>query len=156
MSENQKVSEEKFDSEGFEKLKAAFDEYESEQKERFKNFSVGLLKSSKVPQEANVPGAGWVKFVLLSHEEISELAKRFKDDQREFELQALFKMMKACYPDLTEKDLRDAPWDLVRALEKALLNEGFLPRQVRRSMTGLAGAVKPSGLQPSSTSTTTP
>jgi len=61
------MSEEKFDSEGFEKLKAAFNEYEAEQKERFKNFSVGLLKSSKVPQEANVTGAGWVKFVLLTH-----------------------------------------------------------------------------------------
>ena len=150
------MSEEKFDSEGFEKLKAAFNEYEAEQKERFKNFSVGLLKSSKVPQEANVPGAGWVKFVLLSHEELSELAKRFKDDQREFELQALFKMIQPCYSDLAEKDLRDAPWDLVRALEKALLNEGFLPRQVRRSMTGFTGATKPSRSQPSSTSTTTP
>jgi len=40
------MSEEKFDAEGFEKLKAAFNEYEAEQKERFKNFSVGLLKSS--------------------------------------------------------------------------------------------------------------
>ena len=38
------MSEEKFDSEGFEKLKAAFNEYEAEQRERFKNFSVGLLK----------------------------------------------------------------------------------------------------------------
>ena len=92
--------------EGFEKLKAAFNEYEAEQKERFKNFSVGLLKSSKVPQEANVPGAGWVKFVLLTHNELSDLAKFYKDDQREFELQALLKMMKPCYPDLTEKDLR--------------------------------------------------
>jgi len=150
------MSEEKFDLEGFEKLKAAFDEYEAEQKERFKNFNVGLLKNSKVPQEANVPGAGWVKFVLLTHNELSDLAKFYKDDQREFELQALLKMMKPCYPDLAEKDLRDAPWDLVRALEKALLNEGFLPRQVRRSMTGSAGAAKPSGSQPSSTSTTTP
>ena len=156
MSENQKVTEEKFDAEGFEKLKAAFNEYEAEQKERFKNFSVGLLKSSKVPQEANVPGAGWVKFVLLSHEELSELGKKYKDDQREFELQALYKMMKPCYPDLTEKDLRDAPWDLVRALEKALLNEGFLPRMMRQSATGFIGAVKPSESQPLSTSTTTP
>ena len=78
------MSEEKFDVEGFEKLKAAFNEYEAEQKERFKNFSVGLLKSSKVPQEANVPGAGWVKFVLLTHDELSDLAKFYKDDQREF------------------------------------------------------------------------
>ena len=148
--------EEKFDVEGFQKLKAAFDEYEAEQKERFKNFSVGLLKNSKVPQEANVSGAGWVKFVLLSHEELSELGKKYKDDQREFELQALFKMLSPCYQEMTEKDLRDAPWDLVRALEKALLNEGFLPRTVRRSMTGFIGAVKPSGSQPSSTSTTTP
>ena len=45
------MSEEKFDSEGFEKLKAAFNEYEAEQRERFKNFSVGLLKNSKIPQE---------------------------------------------------------------------------------------------------------
>ena len=44
------MSEEKFDVEGFEKLKAAFNEYEAEQRERFKNFSAGLLKSSKVPQ----------------------------------------------------------------------------------------------------------
>ena len=79
----------KFDVEGFEKLKAAFDEYEAKQKERFKNFSVGLLKSSKVPQEANVPGTGWVKFELLTHNELSDLAKFYKDDQREFELQAL-------------------------------------------------------------------
>ena len=154
MSENQK--EEKFDVEGFQKLKAAFDEYEAEQKERFKNFSVALLKKSKVPQEANVSGAGWVKFVLLSHEELSELGKKYKDDQREFELQALLKMMSPCYPEMTEKDLREAPWDLVRALEKALLNEGFLPRMVRRSMTGFTGAAKPSASQPSSTSTTTP
>lgn len=148
--------EEKFDSEGFQKLKAAFGEYEAEQKERFRNFSVGLLKNSKIPQEANVPGAGWVKFVLLSHEELSELGKKYKEDQREFEFQALLKMVQPCYPDLTEKDLRDAPWDLVRALEKALLNEGFLPRMVRRSMTGFIGAMKPSGSQPSSTSTITP
>jgi len=33
------MSEEKFDAEGFEKLKAAFNEYEAEQKERFKNFA---------------------------------------------------------------------------------------------------------------------
>jgi hypothetical protein len=142
MSENQQSKEEKFDSEGFEKLKVAFNEFDAEQKERFKNFSVGLLKNSKVPQEANVPGAGWVKFVLLSHEELSELGKKYKDDQREFELQALFKMMQPCYPEMVEKDLRDAPWDLVRALEKALLNEGFLTRQVRRSMTGFIGAEK--------------
>ncbi len=150
------MSEEKFDVEGFQKLKAAFDEYEAEQKERFKNFSVSLLKNSKVPQEANVPGAGWVKFVLLSHEELSELGRRYKDDQREFEFQALLKMMQPCYPDLTEKDLRDAPWDLVRSLEKALLNEGFLPRQVRRSMTGFIGAEKRKESQSSSTSTITP
>jgi hypothetical protein len=148
--------EEKFDAEGFEKLKAAFNEYEVEQKERFRNFSVSLLKNSKVPQEANVPGAGWVKYVLLSHEELSELGRKFKDDQREFEFQALFKMMSPCYPDLTEKDLRDAPWDLVRALEKALLNEGFLPRMVRRSMTGFIGAQKPKESQLSSASTITP
>ena len=58
MSESQKVKEEKLDAEGIEKLKAAFDEYEAEQKERFKNFSIDLLKNSKVPQEANVPSAG--------------------------------------------------------------------------------------------------
>jgi hypothetical protein len=156
MSESPKVKEEKFDAEGFEKLKAAFNEYEAEQKERFKNFSVGLLKNTKVPQEANIAGIGWVKFMLLSHEELSDLAKFYKADQREFELQALLKMMKPCYPDLAEKDLRDAPWDLVRALEKALLNEGFLPRQVRQLMTGSTGAQKPNESQPSSTSTTTP
>ena len=150
------MSEEKFDLEGFQKLKAAFDEYETEQKERFKNFSVSLLKNSKIPQETNVPGAGWVKFVLLSHEELSELGRRFKDDQREFEFQALLRMMQPCYPELTETALRDAPWDLVRALEKALLNEGFLPRPVRRSMTGFTGAEKRKESQPSSTSTTTP
>jgi hypothetical protein len=44
------IREEKFDAEGFEKLKAEFDKYEAEQKVRFKNFSVGLLTSSKVPQ----------------------------------------------------------------------------------------------------------
>jgi len=41
------MSQEKFDVEGFEKLKAAFDEYEAEQKERFKNFSVCLLRNSR-------------------------------------------------------------------------------------------------------------
>ncbi len=83
------MSEEKFDVVGFEKLKTAFDEYEAYKKERFKNFSVCLLKNSKVPQEANVPGAGWVKVVLLTHNELSDLAKFYKDDQRELELQSL-------------------------------------------------------------------
>ena len=45
------MSEERFDGEGFEKLKAAFNEYEAEQKERFKNFSVGLLKSSSAQSQ---------------------------------------------------------------------------------------------------------
>ncbi|HYA78646.1 MAG TPA: hypothetical protein VEF91_08025, partial [Verrucomicrobiae bacterium] len=49
----------------------------------------------------------------------SDLAKFYKDDQREFELQALLKMMKPCYPDLTEKDLRDAPWDPLAPSTKA-------------------------------------
>jgi hypothetical protein len=142
------LPEEEFDVKGFEKLRAAFEEYEAEQKERFKNFSVGLLKDSKVPQCANVPGLGWVNFVLLTYEELTELGKRYKDDQREFEFQALFKMMGSCYPELAEKDLRDAPWDAVRALQKALLNEGFLPRQVRRSATSFIGAERPSGSQP--------
>ena len=42
------ISEEKFDTECFEKLKAVFNEYEAEQKERFKNFSRGLSNSSKL------------------------------------------------------------------------------------------------------------
>ena len=50
------MSEEKFDSEGFEKLKAAFNEYEAEQKERFKNFSVGLLKNSSVEPLSDLIG----------------------------------------------------------------------------------------------------
>jgi hypothetical protein len=61
------------------RIKALFDEYEAEQKERFKNFSVGLLMRSKIPQEANVTGAGWVKFVLLTHNELSDL-EVYKDD----------------------------------------------------------------------------
>jgi len=97
------MSEEKFDSEGFEKLKAAFNEYEAEQKERFKNFSVTLLKNSKVPQEANVPGAGWVKFVLLTHNELSDLAKFYKDDKREFELQGASKDDEALLPRLNRE-----------------------------------------------------
>jgi hypothetical protein len=139
---------EEFDAKGFEKLKAAFEEYQAEQKERFKNFNVTMLRNSKVPQCANVPGLGWVNFVILTHDELSELGKRYKDDQREFQLQALFKMMSPCYSELTLKDLQDAPWDAVHALQKALLNEGFLPRQVRRSTTGFIGAEKPSASQP--------
>ena len=42
------MSEEKFDVEGFKKLIATFNEYEAEQKERFKYLVVGLLKSIKV------------------------------------------------------------------------------------------------------------
>ena len=102
-------------------------------------------------------GAGWVESVLLTHNELSDLAKFYKDYQREFELQALLKMMKPCYPDLSEEDLRDAPWDLVQGFWRRLcLMRVFLPLTVRWSMTGFTGAAKPSGSQPSSTSTTTP
>ena len=40
------MSEEKFDVEDSGKLKSAFEALKEEQKERFKNFSVGLLKNS--------------------------------------------------------------------------------------------------------------
>ena len=68
------MSEEKFDVECFEKLKAAFNEYEAERKERFKNFSVGLLKSSKVPQEVNVSGVG--------KSEINHYARKVRANRR--------------------------------------------------------------------------
>jgi|SRR5208283_926577 len=134
------MPDEKFDSEGYLKLKAAFDEYEQEQKDRFRNFSVSQLKNPKIPQETNVPGAGWVKFVLLSYDDLSDLGTRFKDNPREFNVQALLKMMQPCYPEMALKDLQDAPWDLITALVKALLNEGFLPRAVKTSPTGYIGA----------------
>ncbi|MGA2524024.1 MAG: hypothetical protein ABSF65_07730 [Candidatus Bathyarchaeia archaeon] len=41
------MSEEKFDVEGFEKLKAAFSEYEAEQKERFKNLAQACLRVAR-------------------------------------------------------------------------------------------------------------
>jgi hypothetical protein len=52
-----------------------------------------------------IEGIGEIRYVLLSEADISELTKRFPDDPRERNLQALFRSMAAADAEITLEKL---------------------------------------------------
>ena len=134
------MSEEQFDREGFEKLKRQYEDYEAKLRERLGKFSINdVLQRAKDLRSIFVEGLGEVQYVLLSEADISELAKKFPDDARERNLQALFRSMAASDPDVTLEKLRSLPYDVSRVLQETVLNASFLP-QKKTSKPGLTVA----------------
>jgi hypothetical protein len=93
MSEN-KVEEEKFDREGFERLQRQAQEYESKLRERLGKFNIkDVLRQAKDLRSIFVEGLGEVRYMLLTQADISEIAKKYPEDAHERSLQALFRSM---------------------------------------------------------------
>jgi hypothetical protein len=137
----EKMSEEQFDKEGFERLKRQYEEYESKLRERLGKFSINeVLRQAKDLRSVFVDGLGEVRYVLLSEADISELAKEFPDDPRERNLQALFRSMAAADMEITVEKLRALPYDVSRALQETVLNASFLPAK-KTSKPGSTAAV---------------
>ncbi len=123
-----KMSEEKFDQEGFERLKHQYEEYEAKLRERLSKFSINeVLRQAKELRSAFIEDLGEVRFVLLTETDISEMAKKYPEDARERNLQALFKSMAAADAEITLEKLRALPYDVSRALQETVLNASFLP-----------------------------
>ena len=75
MSED-KVEEEKFDREGFERLQRQAQEYEAKLRERLGKFNINdVLRQAKDLRSIFVEGLGEVRYVLLTQADISEIAK---------------------------------------------------------------------------------
>jgi hypothetical protein len=122
--------EEKFDREGFERLKSQYDEYEARLRERLGKFSINeVLRQAKDLRSVFIEGLGEVRYVLLSEADISELAKKYPEDARERNLQALFRSMAAADPEITLEKLRALPYDVSRVLQETVLNASFLPQK---------------------------
>jgi hypothetical protein len=122
--------EEQFDREGFERLKSQYDEYEARLRERLGKFSINdVLRQAKDLRSVFIEGLGEVRYVLLSEADISELAKKYPDDPRERNLQALFRSMAAADSEITVEKLRALPYDVSRVLQETVLNASFLSQK---------------------------
>jgi hypothetical protein len=64
--------------------------------------------------------------VLLTEADISELAKKYPDDPRERNIQALFRTMAAADSNITLENLRKLPYDVSKVLQETVLNTSFL------------------------------
>ena len=126
----EKMSEEQFDKEGFERLKGQYEEYEAKLRERLGKFNINeILRQAKDLRSVFVDGLGEIRYVLLSEADISELAKKYPDDARERNLQALFRSMAAADSEITLEKLRSLPYDVSRVLQETVLNASFLPQK---------------------------
>jgi hypothetical protein len=122
--------EEQFDREGFERLKRQYEDYEAHLRERLGKFSINeVLRQAKDVRSVFVEGLGEVRYVLLSEADISEIAKKYPDDARERNLQALFRSMAAADSEVTLEKLRALPYDVSRILQETVLNASFLPQR---------------------------
>jgi hypothetical protein len=134
------LSEEEFDQEGFERLKKDYLEYEARMRERLGKFNINeVLRQAKDLRSVFVEGLGVVRYVLLSEADISEIAKKFPDDARERNLQALFRSLAAVDPEITLEKLRALPYDVSRVLQETVLNASFLPQR-KTSKSGSTAA----------------
>ena len=119
---------EQFDREGFERLQRQAQEYEAKLRERLGKFNINeVLRQAKDLRSVFVESLGEVRYVLLSEADISEIAKKYPDDARERNLQALFRSMAAADPEVTVEKLRALPYDVSRVLQETILNASFLP-----------------------------
>ena len=133
-------SEEKFDQEGFERLKQSYLEYEARLRERLGKFNINeILRQAKDLRSVFVEGLGEVRYVLLSEADISEVAKKYPNDARERNIQALFRSLAAADPEVTLDKLRALPYDVSRVLQETVLNASFLPVK-KMSKPGSAAA----------------
>jgi hypothetical protein len=124
----EKPKEEQFDREGFERLQRDAQEYESRLRERLGKFSIDeVLRQAKDLRSVFVEGLGEVRYVLLSEADISEIAKKYPDDPRERNLQALYRSLASADPEVTVEKLRALPYDVSRVLQETVLNASFLP-----------------------------
>ena len=98
-----------------------------------------VLRQAKDLRSVFVEGLGEVRYVLLSEADISEIAKKYPDDARERNLQALFRSMAAADSEITLEKLRSLPYDVSRVLQETVLNASFLPPK-KTSKPGLTAA----------------
>ena len=130
MSEENNNQEEKFDQEGFERLQQGYLEYQGKLREKLGKFSINeVLRQAKDLRSVFIEGLGEVRYVLLSEADISEIAKKFLDDTRERNLQALFKSLAAADAEITLEKLRALPYDVSRVLQETVLNASFFISQ---------------------------
>ena len=121
---------EEFDREGFERLQRQAQEYEAKLRERLGKFNINeVLRQAKDLRSIFVEGIGEVRYVLLSEADISEIAKKWPEDARERNLQALFRSMAAADSEITLEKLRALPYDVSRVLQETVLNASFLPQR---------------------------
>jgi hypothetical protein len=119
---------EEFDREGFERIQKTAQEYEARLREHISKFNINeILRQAKDLRSLFVEGLGEIRYVLLTESDISELAKKYPEDQRERNTQAVFRMMSAADSEVTVDKLRALPYDVSRVLQETLLNTSFLP-----------------------------
>jgi len=106
------------------------EEYEAHMQQRLGKFNINeVLRQAKDLRSVFVEGLGEVRYVLLSEADITEIAKKYPDDARERNLQALFRSLAASDAEVTLDKLRALPYDVSRVLQETVLNASFLPQR---------------------------
>jgi hypothetical protein len=134
----------KFDQEGFERIKKQYDEYAAQLRERMGKFNINeILRQAKDLRSVFIEGLGEVRYVLLSEADISDLAKKYPDDPRERNIQALFRSMAVADSEVTVENLRKLPYDVSRVLQETVLNASFLsPKRMSKPGSTTAASSK--------------
>jgi len=135
---------EQFDREGFERLQRQAQEYEAKLRERLGKFNINeVLRQAKDLRSVLVEGLGEVRYVILTEADISEIAKKYPEDPRERNLQALFRSLTAADSEITLEKLRALPYDVSRLLQETVLNASFLPlRKTSKPGSTIAASFK--------------
>ena len=121
---------EEFDKEGFDRIQRKAQEYEAKLRERLGKFNINeVLRQAKDLRSCFIEGLGEVRYVLLSEADISEITRKYPDDARERNVQALFRSLAAADPEITLDKLRALPYDVSRVLQETVLNSSFLPQR---------------------------
>lgn len=119
--------EEKFDAEGFNRLQQGYLEYQAKLREKLGKFNINeVLKQAKELRSLFIEGLGEIHYAILTEADIGEIAKKYPDDPRERNIQALQRSLSAADPEVTVEKLRALPYDVSRALQETVLNASFL------------------------------
>lgn len=122
-------------------MQETLNEAEAEKLERVKIFDPKMIvQKAKDIREVFDKDLKTIRYVLLSYNDLNEIQDKCKDN-RDRSIQLLLRQLQPANPTLTEKDVRDLPYEVVVRLLVVLQTEGsFFPRKPPQSKPLVSGS----------------
>jgi hypothetical protein len=120
-------------------MQQRLEELEAEKRERTKIFNPKeLVRKAKQIREIVDEDLGTIRYVLLSYNELIELAEKYKDN-RDRSIALLWKQLAPANEGLTFEEVKEMPYEVVVRLLMKLQTQGsFFPQKKPFSASGLA------------------